>query len=107
MEINDDFIKYFLIKYRKTGKSGVNRIYAELAEDTAPESQFLYEHIVYMVDCGYLKGDKVAYWGITPLGHEFIREQEETKLLDKLGKLFITAIPTLSALLDLVNKING
>ncbi len=107
IKIDDDFIKYFLIRYRDFGTTGVNIIYKELYEDESPESQFLYEQIVYMIDCGFLKGNGIAFWGITPLGHEFIKEETEFKLLDKLkslGQFSTSAITTASAVIELINK---
>lgn len=78
MKINKDFIIEFLIKYQETGKLGVNKIYAELFWDDNKESQFLYQHIKYMIDSGLLEGDNSAFWGITPKGYEYIEKPYTT-----------------------------
>lgn len=78
MKINKDFIIEFLIKYQETGKLGENKIYAELFEDENDESQFLYQHIKYMIDSGLLSGDTIAFWGITPKGYEYIENSNTT-----------------------------
>ena len=72
VDINYDFIKDFLAEYKATGEPGVNKIYFELSQDPDEASQYLYWHIKYMVDNGFLEGNNVEFHNITDLGRDLV-----------------------------------
>lgn len=73
MRIDHDYVRQLLLEAEDQTDGKINFEYVSPVEGMSPEEfERQSYHLSYMVKAGLLEGDNVAYWDLTPLGHEYL-----------------------------------